>query len=279
MTLYPTSDVELVLGPTMGWNGGVNSGGDGWDSLLNALSEERSSANADFDEFYYGVFEPASSFGGYCGGGCVSGLGFIGDPNGISSRAAIGLGYTGDVAIGTAIHEVGHNHGRPHSPCGNVAGADGNYPHGGGVIGTWGMNIFSHTMISPDTKDFMGYCDPVWISDYVYDEILSFMQATGNQNLIVPEESMNQSYERISVGGSGSQFLTPMTLKNPPMGTIKDVVITTESGETKTVQGTFYAYDHLPGGVLFVKEEASTISVMEANFDLGNGSQAVSIAR
>ena len=103
---------------------------------MNALSEERTNASADFDEYYYGVFEPSSSFGGYCGGGRVSGLGFIGDPNGEYSRAAIGLGYSGEVAIGTAIHEVGHNHGRPHSPCGGVSGADQGFPHSGGSIDT-----------------------------------------------------------------------------------------------------------------------------------------------
>lgn len=260
MKLYPTTEVVLTVGPTFGWGSSISAGGGGWDTLLNAISQERQSAAAAFDEYYYGIFEPASSFGAFCGGGCVAGLGFIGEPGGEYSRAAIGLGYSGESALWTAVHEVGHNHGRPHSPCGGVSGADPGYPHAGGDIGEWGMDIFSKQLLSPNYKDLMSYCEPSWISDYVYEEILGFMQATGgSQNLYIPPEEMNQAYERVSFGADGSTFLPEITLEKPPFGQLKDVTITTPSGQTKTVQGSFYAYDHIDGGVLFVKKSAGTI--------------------
>ncbi|MFO0550268.1 MAG: hypothetical protein U0271_17875 [Polyangiaceae bacterium] len=269
MTLYPTTDVRVQVGPTFQWDQSIDANGNGWDTLLNALSEERSNASVDFDEYYYGVFEPAGSFNTFCGQGCVAGLGFIGDPNGEYSRAAIGLGYGGDVAAWTAVHEVGHNHGRPHSPCGGVSGADSNFPHSGGAIGVYGMNIFTHELVSPTYKDFMGYCDPNWISDYVFEKIFAFMRNTDSQAIVVPPEAQNQPYERIAVNGSSASFLTPMTMKRPPLGTIQDVTITTADGTVKTVQGTFYAYDHLPGGVVFVKQPPSAIVAADLALDLG----------
>lgn len=268
MRVYPATDVIISVGQPFTWNGGIDASGNGWDTLLNAISEERSSANTAFDEYFYGAFEPSGSFEQFCGGGCVAGLGFIGDPNGEYSRAAIGLGYSGDVATSTAVHEVGHNHGRPHSPCGGVSGADPGYPHAGGDIGVWGMDIFSHQMVQPSYKDFMGYCDPTWISDYVYEEILDFMTATGGQQLYVPAEAMNQTYERIAVGGSSASFMQPMFLERPPMGTQQTVTITTEDGQSKTVVGSYFAYDHLPGGVLFVKREAQRIDRVALSLDL-----------
>lgn len=283
MTLYPTNNVIVKLGNTLQWDNIIDASGNGWDSLLNQLSAMRNNANVAFDEYYYGVFNPAASFNQFCGGGCVAGLGFIGDPNGEYSRAAIGLGFTGDMAAWTAVHEVGHNHGRPHSPCGGVAGADGNYPHQGGSIGVWGMDIFGHQMVPPNYKDFMGYCEPTWISDYVYEEILDFMKATGgSQSLYIPEEERDQTYERINIGGANADqlsFLEPITLARPPMGTVEDVVITHEDGSTETVQGTYFRYDHLPGGVLFVKQRPAAIHTVDVNLHVDSVLRHINVAR
>lgn len=286
MALYPTSDVVVQLGQSLNWSQGIDADGNGWDTLLNAVSERRTAAAAaSFDEFYYGVFSPASSFNTFCAQGCVAGLGFIGETNGEYSRAAIGLGYSGDSAAWTAVHEVGHNHGRPHSPCGGVAGADPGYPHSGGNIGVWGMEIFGHQMVAPNFKDFMGYCEPAWISDYVYEEILDFMQSTGgqqNQLSYVPEEDRNQMYERVSVGGANADnatFLDSVELARPPSGEAKNVTITDEDGSTRTVQGSFFAYDHLPGGVLFVKRQPRAIRALDLSIEIGGASRVLRASR
>src|SRR5204863_6701156 len=101
------------------------------------------------------------SFGAFCGGGCVAGLGMIGSPGDAYSRVAIGLGFGGAEATDTAVHEIGHTHGRQHSPC-QVSG-DPAYPHPGGVIGVWGYDSVQQQLLSPNTADVMGYCFPIWI--------------------------------------------------------------------------------------------------------------------
>lgn len=284
MTLYPASSVTVSVGNTLQWGQSIGAGGDGWDSLLNELSDVRaSSGGAAFDEYYYGVFEPSNSFEQFCGGGCVAGLGFIGDPGGEYSRAAIGLGYGGDVAAWTAVHEVGHNHGRPHSPCGGVAGPDPGYPHSGGDIGVWGMDIFGHQMVEPSYKDFMGYCEPTWISDYVYENILDFMQQTGGaQSFHIPEEELDQEWERIAVGGSdasSARFLAPLKMKRPPTGSARTVSITREDGTSAEIEGRFYAYDHLPGGVMFVKKQSNRIVALDAALEIGGMTRAIRATR
>lgn len=284
MTLYPATDVTVSVGATLPWNNAIDASGNGWDTLLNAISQERTSANVPFDEYYYGIFEPDDSFNSFCSGGCVAGLGFIGEPGGEYSRAAIGLGYGGDMAAWTAVHELGHNHGRPHSPCGGVSGADPNFPHSGGSIGVWGMDIFGHQLVSPTYKDFMGYCDPSWISDYVYEEVLSFMQDTGGAaSWHVPEELRDQTWERVSIGGAEADtptWLEPLTLARPPMGEAKTVTVLGADGVKRTVQGSFFKYDHLPGGVLFVQRDPSRhISSIELSLEVGGLTKSVQLSR
>ncbi len=141
------------------------------------------------------------------------------------------------------------------------------------------MDIFTKQLFSPDYKDLMSYCEPSWISDYVYEQMLGFMQATGGQSIYIPPDEMNQPYERISFGADGATFLSTLTMPKPPFGTIKSVEITTASGETKTVQGTFYAYDHIDGGVLFVKQQAATIQSLSVDLQLGDQLVTRSAAR
>jgi len=280
MKLYPATSVVVAVGPTFDWNDDVYADGTGWDSLLNALSDERTTSNADFDEYYYGAFDPASSVNSYCNGGCVAGLGFIGDPNGEYSRAAIGLGYSGELATWTAVHEVGHNHGRPHSPCGGASGADQNFPYPGGAIGVQGMDILTKELISSTHKDLMGYCDPNWISDYVYEDILDFIESTNSQATYIPPEAMNLSYERVSVGPSGEKFLSPLTMGRPPMGGATNVSLVDDDGTPRSAVGHFYRYDHLEGGVLFLpRSGAKHIRSVDTTLQLTASTRSLHVAR
>ncbi len=268
MAEYPATDVILSVGPTLAWGNTVSAGGGGWETLLNAVTDERTSSNADFDEYYFGIFNPANSFNSYCSGGCVLGLGWIGGPNAEYTRAAIGIGYSGETATETAVHEIGHNHGREHSPCGGVSGADPQYPHSGGNIGVWAMNIFTHELFPPDHKDFMTYCHPQWISDYTYENILDFMGATGS-SIQFPEASLNQVYDRISIGESAAMFMDSKQMPRPPLGDeLESITLTLADGTTKTVQGNYYRYDHLPGGVLYVKQQPVAIQSLEAELSI-----------
>lgn len=261
--MYPTESVEISVGKSLTWSQGVYADGTGWDNLLNKISDMRVQSSAAFDEFYFGAFNPASSINSFCGGGCVAGLGFVGDPGAEYSRAAIGLGYPG-IADGTAAHEIGHNHGRQHSPCGGASGPDPAYPYSGGKTGMWGLDLRSHKLYSPTQyTDMMGYCDPVWISDFTYEHILSFKNSMQGADVVFPASSLNQTWERVKVGADGSTtWLDPIVMPRPPLGGEEDVTVTTDDGAS-TEQGHFYAYDHLPGGVLFVRQGTHPIRAVD----------------
>jgi hypothetical protein len=77
----------------------------------------------------------------------------------------------------TIVHELGHNQGLRHAPCGSVSSYDENYPYANGDLGTQGYNIMTGKFYSNDTnikdpyKDLMSYCDPAWYSDYHWEKI------------------------------------------------------------------------------------------------------------
>lgn len=101
-------------------------------------------------------------------GGGIAGLGYIGAPAAIAWDKA-------SSAPGVIAHELGHNFGRSHAPCGNPAGPDPQYPYVNASIGTWGLDLPAMALKAPGTyKDLMSYCDPDWISDYNYLAVMNF---------------------------------------------------------------------------------------------------------
>lgn len=73
----------------------------------------------------------------------------------------------------TIAHEVGHNFGLMHAPCG-APDVDPEFPYPFGLIGQWGFDIPNEELFHPLlTLDLMGYCaGPRWISDYHFDKAL-----------------------------------------------------------------------------------------------------------
>jgi hypothetical protein len=92
--------------------------------------------------------------------------------------SAVGSDAPADVAQVVA-HELGHNWGRWHSPCGNPGGLDPSepYPYSNGSIGVYGLDLPRERVRPPSDPDIMGYCSNPWISDHTYNRVLSFRAA------------------------------------------------------------------------------------------------------
>ena len=74
---------------------------------------------------------------------------------------------------GTIAHELGHNMGLRHAPCGGAGGPDPSFPYPDGTIGAWGYDFRSGLLVSAARRDHMTYCDPTWTSDYHFTNALS----------------------------------------------------------------------------------------------------------
>ncbi len=269
--MYPITGVNIqVRSQPLSWGSTVAANGNGWDNLLNAVADLRVADGAPSNHYYYGVFEPAGSFNTYCSNGCVAGLGFVGGPGDSWARAAIGLGFNGDMAAETAVHELGHNHGRDHAPCG-VQG-DPAYPYSGASIGVYGYDLVSGQLYDPGQfVDMMSYCNPTWISDHNYKAIFDRVHFVSGAEVYVPAELQDRSYERVKINPDDSlTWLDPIVLHRPPLGDAMTVSVETLGG-AESVTGAFIRYDHLDGGVLFIPPTAQPLTTQRSVSALVDG--------
>lgn len=164
--IHPVPDtIDVIVGSVM--NSSITTlksddSDSSWDTVLNEVTAKRTADGAN-DRYYFGAVHTSYSSG-------VAGLGWIGQP------AAIGWDATGSFPSVLA-HEVGHNFGRQHSPCGNPSGVDPSYPYANAIIGVPGWDVFasSNNIKGASTYvDIMSYCSPVWVSDYTYKGVLTF---------------------------------------------------------------------------------------------------------
>jgi Big-like domain-containing protein len=158
-----------------------------WVQILQAIDMRRVTEGSS--SHYFGVLRPPPgvnfvTFGGW---------GYIPfDPNatgpGTRSAVAVQVGWFSDPRRATinVAHELAHNMGRRHAPCGGATGVDPAYPYANALTGAYGHDVFSITGIDPTTAtfwnpatatDLMSYCIG-WISDYTYEGIIAF-RATG----------------------------------------------------------------------------------------------------
>ena len=76
---------------------------------------------------------------------------------------------------GTYAHELGHNVGLRHAPCGSASGPDPDYPYDNGDIGVWGYDLRRSRLLNPEQyADLMGYCRPRWISDFSFLKAMDY---------------------------------------------------------------------------------------------------------
>lgn len=266
-SVYPAAAVDLTVRPNpYPINYPVPpTDFNAWPQLLDEITNLRLQDGTPDDTYYYGIFNGAASEGQYCQQGCILGLGNLPGPSETNMRASIGVGFSGNVSVTTSIHETGHAHGRMHADCGGAQGIDpDSYP--GADIVTWGYDLLTKQLIDPNGmhKDFMGYCEPYWLSDYSFIGLFERMKVSNGAKINIPPELMNRSYFRARVNHDGSmKWLEPMTWKYPPSGhETKTVVLETGKGQV-TVTGQWYPYDHIEGGIIVWPASSEPVKSVE----------------
>jgi hypothetical protein len=161
--MYPVNVIDADVRATYTTSAGILQSSDqngAWTTLLSELNALRTLDGST--RHYYGVVKTTYSSG-------IAGLGYVGAP------AAIGWDF---LPSGTDVlaHELGHNFGRYHSPCGGPASTDPGYPYANGRIGVSGYDITTSQFKLSTMADVMGYCSPDWVSDYTYKGIMTFRE-------------------------------------------------------------------------------------------------------
>ncbi|TVP76658.1 MAG: hypothetical protein EA352_05190 [Gemmatimonadales bacterium] len=164
--VFPIGRDSLYLGPdfvTSLFNGGEVTTG-ALVRLWNAWNASPELRN----EFLHGIF-PAGRASGF------SGVAYLGTNPTSPFLRPVGITWDalGSGAGFTVAHELGHNMGQPHAPCGNPSGVDPNFPHPNASLGVVGYDHIDGRLVTPNNhRDLMSYCGPRFISDYNYERVL-----------------------------------------------------------------------------------------------------------
>jgi len=168
--VYPVSQINYTVRPAVHAFGGDLRSSSAWSELLHQITSIHGQEDPNQLKVYYGLVDSVGADG--CSGGCIAGIGWVNRSNGLVLKTAVGFaGFPSNrnEASPTFTHELGHNFGRQHAPCGGPSGV-GPYPYGSGAsIGQWGYDLSSGQLLSPASyRDYMSYCGPEWTSDFTY---------------------------------------------------------------------------------------------------------------
>jgi hypothetical protein len=266
--MYPVSDIRVDVGEPMTWGSTLAPSGAGWSTLLADISARRG-AEADLapNTYFYGLFAPAASEQEFCaGGGCVLGLSNFGTIRDVDTRASIGVGWSGALAVETMVHEIGHAHGREHAPCGGAQGVDPAFPHSNARLGTYGYDITSDTLIDPsEAADMMGYCSPIWVSDYTWFHLAERTAALNQPTPVAMSVAEPRYWQRyaVEIDGSVVPVGEPTLRRRAPVGTERTIVVEDARG-SHTEVATWFPSSHLDGAGMLLRELPSDGGLLDA---------------
>lgn len=188
MIVYPLSNTPTIrtintVNATRPLTGTVAAGGcdSNWGPILNQVANARTNDGNQPGWIYYGFVTNSIPIT-HGNVGCASG--------------GNGAGMMG--GGGTLAHEIGHQVGLPHAPCGAVGSRNSAYPlyepydtgvtsvdaNGNTVwadasIGEYGMNINTGNIFNPNPgrtntgKDLMSYCGAGWVSLFTHNFMIN----------------------------------------------------------------------------------------------------------
>jgi hypothetical protein len=256
--MYPANEISISVGDTLTTSSPVN-----WSSMLDQVRAKRSTDKPAADVYYFGLVKPADTLRAYCSGSCTTGIGYVvssatGSTAG-NSRAAVGVGFADNTSQETMAHEIGHNHGRSHSPCvtgGSISDVDPNYPYSGGLIGVWGYDARTEKLFDPSkTTDIMGYCSSKWISDYTYQALAVRVAAVNGVAMIYTPPETLARWRVLIVDDGVPRWGIPITEPAAAEGDLEPAIIYDSAGIALTSVAVYRtAIGDIDGAMLMVPE-------------------------
>lgn len=249
---YPTPAVEVRVTEVVDTDQRIDPMGTGWSETLTYIADSRARLGIEDDEYIYGAFSPANDLGTFCAGGCILGLSSVSTmATDAYNRASIGIGYTGvDTAL-TLVHEVGHAHGRLHSPGCGAQGAYDGYPNSEGKLDVRGYNpILDALQETSSTFDFMSYCPPYWTSAFTYNPLAVRIREV---NAAYADARIQKvPWRTLWVHSDGHlAWGADRPLWGEPVGDLRTVTLLGDKGQVVgQVQAVFTPFSSLPGGSL-----------------------------
>ncbi len=179
---FPVSEVKITVDSVVPYSDELSPSGAGYNTAMNFCLNYRRDQNAPADVYYYCLFQPGDDFVEYCGENCIAGTAPVAPVDDTYLRAGMGIGFDGRGPV-VFVHEMGHMFGRPHAPCGVSADLDPEYPYPDAGMGSIGYSILKKEFYPASSRsDYMGYCKPVWTSDFTYNKLYErFASVMGRQ--------------------------------------------------------------------------------------------------